>query len=112
MKGIELSRWVNLTSHPITFIKGVSGVPWPGCDSRPGEVIEAPASYERVCHEAGYTLVTPEIQEMLDEDARKILLASPIAENSVTPTPVLEVIAPLAPSPISPEPVKTRRRRG
>jgi hypothetical protein len=74
-------KYVNLTDEPIRFVKGLSGVPWPGCDSEPGGVVEAPDTpgYARYCAAAGYTLVTPELQKTLDEDAQ---LAAMMAEDA------------------------------
>lgn len=109
----KLARWVNLTDHAITFERGVSGVPWPGCDSQPGGIVEAPENYDRVCREAGYTLVTPELQTQLDEDAQlKAMLAedaAKVAPKAVEPEPVAVEAAPQEPAATS-EPARVKRR--
>ena len=116
---IQLLRWINFTAHSITFVKGVSGVPWPGCDSQPGGIIQAPASYERACREAGYTLVTAEMQTSLDEEAQlKAMIAEDEAKAAVKANVVPEKIeapaAIIAPPREAPpvEPVKGIKRRG
>ena len=71
-------RYANLTDKPIRYVKGLSGVPWPGCDAEPGGIIEVPEGpgYARHCAEAGFTLVTHEIEQTLADDANlKVMLA-------------------------------------
>jgi hypothetical protein len=80
---IQLARWINLTDRPITFVKGVSGVPWPGCDSQPGGVVEAPEGYERTCLEAGYTRLTPDLQASMEEAQIKAMIAEDDAKVGV-----------------------------
>ena len=67
-----MARYINLGSQPIRLGIGTSpGLPWTRYDSVPGGVVEGPAGYLRAFSDAGYTLVTHEIQTMLDEDAAK-----------------------------------------
>jgi hypothetical protein len=68
----QMARYINLGSQPIKLGIGTSpGLPWTRYDSAPGGVVEGPAGYLRAFSDAGYTLVTHEIQTMLDEDAAK-----------------------------------------
>jgi hypothetical protein len=77
-----MARYINLGSQPIKFGIGSSpGLPWTRYDSAPGGVVEGPAGYLRSFMDAGYTLVTPDIQTMLDEDAARA--AAPKVEATV-----------------------------
>lgn len=96
----RLRRYVNLTGDPIKFVKGVSGVPWPGCDAEPMGVIEAPDSvgYHQHCIEAGFTPMTPEIQAQVDEEAQlRAMLAADEAEK--VPVKIVEETPPAPPEP-------------
>ena len=82
---IATAKWINLTDTRIRYIRGVSGVPWPGCDADPGGVIEAPDSigYARMCAEAGYTPFTADMQRAREEDAQlKAMIAEEEAQRS------------------------------
>jgi hypothetical protein len=80
---IKLARFVNLSGRRIEFVKGVSGVPWPGCDADPEGVIEAPASYADACVRAGFTPMTPEMERAHAEDAElRALIAKDEAEKA------------------------------
>lgn len=117
----RLRRYVNLTGKPIRFVRGVSGVPWPGCDAELGGVIEAPDTigYHQACIEAGFTPMTPALQVQVDEEAQlRAMLAAdeagkaPVVEETQPaptgePEPLPAPIVPLAPAPE----VKRRGRR-
>ena len=94
-------------------------MPWPGCDSQPGGVIEAPVGYERVCREAGYTEFTPQMQAERDEKAQlKEMLAEDeakaAAKASVVPEKIATPPAAIAPPKETPPtaPTKGINRRG
>lgn len=103
----RLRKYVNLTGAPIRFVKGVSGVPWPGCDAEPMGAIEAPDSvgYHQHCIEAGFTPWTPAIQTQIDEEAQlRAMLAADEANKA--PVQVVEE-TPRAPTEPSPPPTST-----
>ena len=86
---VKTAKWINLTGAPIRYLKGASGVPWPGCDSEPGGVVEAPDSpgYARMCAEAGYTSLTADMQRSVDEDAQlKAMIAAEESAKTTAPT--------------------------
>lgn len=98
----RLRKYVNLTGAPIRFVKGVSGVPWPGCDAEPMGVIEAPDSigYHQHCIEAGFTPMTPEIQVQVDEEAQlRAMLAADEAKAKEEPVKAVEETPPAPPEP-------------
>lgn len=99
----RLRKYVNLTGAPIRFVRGVSGVPWPGCDADPMGVIEAPDSvgYHQHCIEAGFTPITPELQAQVDEEAQlRAMLAADEAEKA--PVQAVEETPPVLPEPPPP----------
>ena len=102
---VKLAKWVNLTNAPIRFKIGVSGVPWPGCDSEPGGIVEAPNTpgYARHCEAAGYTRLTPDMQRSIDEDAQ---LKAMIAEEELRNLPKVPATEEHFTEAVEPEPTR------
>ena len=115
----RMRKYVNLTGKPIHFVKGVSGVPWPGCDAEPGGVIEAPdqVGYHQHCLEAGFTPMTPELQAQVDEEAQlRAMIAADEAKAALVPVVEEATPAPPAgdpkpiPAPVAPPAPEVKRR--
>lgn len=97
-----MAKYWNRTGSPIQFGIGTSpGVPWTRYDSDVDGIVVGPAAYARAFQSAGYTLVTPEIQKSLDEDAElKAMLAADEAKAKVVEPAQVE------PPKATPEPIK------
>lgn len=97
---VKLAKWANLTGASIKFKVGVSGVPWPGCDSEPGEIVEAPdlPGYTRHCLDAGYARVTPGMQANIEDAQLRAMVAADEA-RAAPPAPPAPVDPPVPSSP-------------
>lgn len=112
-----MARYINLGSQPIAHAIGSApGLPWTRYDSAPGDVVEGPAGYLRSFTDAGYTLVTPEIQAMLDEDAARVLAKETESAKAPesAPEPVTEPVLAVesAPEPVQVDNSQRGKRRG
>ena len=82
----QTARYRNLGSQPIRFgIGSTPGKPWDRYDSAPGGVVEGPVGYLRAFLDAGYTLVTPEMQAGLDASPVEVVAAPVPTEPPAEP---------------------------